>query len=60
MSTEALKPSSIAGNPGRVPETGTGASFDAFFGSAALPGTKPVSIEEMNQAIEKGWAGEPD
>jgi bifunctional DNA-binding transcriptional regulator/antitoxin component of YhaV-PrlF toxin-antitoxin module len=33
-------------------------SIEAFFGSLYRPGTKPLTIEEINEAIEKGWAGE--
>ncbi|HYC04117.1 MAG TPA: AbrB/MazE/SpoVT family DNA-binding domain-containing protein [Azospirillaceae bacterium] len=34
-------------------------SIESFFGSLAVPpGTPPVSIEEMNQAIAAGWAGD--
>jgi antitoxin PrlF len=35
--------------------TGT---IDDFFGSLYRPGTKALTIEEINEAIEKGWAGE--
>lgn len=33
-------------------------TLDGFFGSLRRKGQKPVSIEEMNEAISKGWAGE--
>jgi antitoxin PrlF len=33
-------------------------SIDAFFGSLERPGTKPLTIEEINEAIAQGWAGE--
>jgi bifunctional DNA-binding transcriptional regulator/antitoxin component of YhaV-PrlF toxin-antitoxin module len=33
-------------------------SFEGFIGCLAEPGTKPISIEEMNEAIRQGWAGE--
>jgi antitoxin PrlF len=33
-------------------------SIDDFIGCAYRPGTKPLSIEEMNEIIAKGWAGE--
>jgi antitoxin PrlF len=33
-------------------------SIENFFGSAYKPGTKPLTIEEINEAIAKGWAGE--
>jgi len=29
-----------------------------FFGSLKREGQRPVSIEEMNEAIAKGWAGQ--
>lgn len=29
-----------------------------FFGSLKREGQRPISIEEMNEAIEKGWAGQ--
>ncbi|WP_313802638.1 AbrB/MazE/SpoVT family DNA-binding domain-containing protein [Sphingobium sp.] len=29
-----------------------------FFGSLKREGQRPISIEEMNEAIAKGWAGE--
>jgi antitoxin PrlF len=34
-------------------------SIENFFGSAYKPGTKPLTIEEINEVIRKGWAGEP-
>ncbi len=34
-------------------------SIEDFFGSLYRPGTKALTIEEINEAIEKGWAGEP-
>jgi antitoxin PrlF len=33
-------------------------SIDDFFGSLERPGTKPLTIEEINEAIALGWAGE--
>jgi antitoxin PrlF len=33
-------------------------SIEAFFGSLRKPGTKPLTIEEINEVIAKGWAGE--
>jgi len=33
-------------------------SIDHFFGSLERPGTKPLTIEEINEAIAQGWAGE--
>jgi len=33
-------------------------SIEHFIGSLKRPGTKPLSIEEMNEVIRKGWAGE--
>lgn len=33
-------------------------SIEAFFGSLHRPGTKPLTIEEINEVIQKGWAGE--
>lgn len=33
-------------------------SISDFFGSLKRDGQKPVSIEEMNEAIQKGWAGQ--
>ena len=32
--------------------------IDAFFGSLKREGQRPVSIEEMNEVIAKGWAGQ--
>ena len=34
------------------------ASIENFIGSLKRPGTKPLSIEEMNEVVRKGWAGE--
>lgn len=45
---------------GRVviaPMKSTGKISD-FFGSLKREGQRPISIEEMNEAIAKGWAGE--
>jgi antitoxin PrlF len=36
----------------------TGTIQDSF-GLLYRPGTKALTIEEINEAIEKGWAGEP-
>ncbi len=33
-------------------------ALDAFVGSLHKPGTPALSIEEINEIIEKGWAGE--
>ena len=33
-------------------------SIENFFGSAYKPGTKALTIEEINEFIAKGWAGE--
>ena len=33
-------------------------SIDDFFGSLERPGAKPLTIEEINEAIAQGWAGE--
>ncbi len=41
-----------------VPVKRTGKISDVF-GSLKREGQRPISIEEMNEAIEKGWAGEP-
>ncbi|HWB49380.1 MAG TPA: AbrB/MazE/SpoVT family DNA-binding domain-containing protein [Stellaceae bacterium] len=35
------------------------ASIEDSFGLLYRPGTKALTIEEINEAIEKGWAGEP-
>lgn len=35
----------------------TGSIADSF-GSLYRPGTKPLTIAEIKEAIEKGWAGE--
>ena len=35
----------------------TGSISDTF-GSLYRPGTKALTIEEINKVIEKGWAGE--
>jgi antitoxin PrlF len=32
-------------------------SFEAFFGCAVLPGTKPLSIDVINQITAGSWAG---
>jgi len=32
-------------------------SIENFFGCAQRPGTKPLTIEEINQIIADGWAG---
>jgi len=34
-------------------------SIEDFFGSLYLPGTNTLTLEEINEVIEKGWAGEP-
>jgi antitoxin PrlF len=34
-------------------------SIEAFFGSLHRPGEPAKSIEEINDAIERGWAGLP-
>ena len=36
----------------------TTGSIEDFIGCAYRPGTKARTIEEINEAIEKGWAGE--
>ena len=36
----------------------TGSIQDSF-GLLYRPGTKALTIDEINEAIEKGWAGEP-
>jgi bifunctional DNA-binding transcriptional regulator/antitoxin component of YhaV-PrlF toxin-antitoxin module len=33
-------------------------SIEDSFGLLYRPGTKALTIEEINEAIEKGWAGE--
>jgi antitoxin PrlF len=33
-------------------------SIEDFFGSLHKPGTKALTIEEIKEAIEKGWAGQ--
>ena len=33
-------------------------SIEDFIGCAYRPGTKPLTIEEINEIIAKGWAGE--
>ncbi len=38
----------------RAKQTG---SIEAFFGCAARPGTKPLSIDEINEIIADSWAG---
>ncbi|MDR7256314.1 AbrB family looped-hinge helix DNA binding protein [Sphingomonas sp. BE270] len=45
---------------GRVairPDKKTG-KIDAFCGFLKREGQEPISIEEMNEVIERGWAGE--
>ena len=32
-------------------------SIEDFFGSLQRPGTKPLTIEEINEVIADGWAG---
>lgn len=34
-------------------------SIENFIGCLKRPATKALSIEEMNEVIAKGWAGEP-
>jgi bifunctional DNA-binding transcriptional regulator/antitoxin component of YhaV-PrlF toxin-antitoxin module len=34
-------------------------SIEDSFGLLYRPGTKALTIDEINEAIEKGWAGEP-
>ena len=38
----------------RAAQTG---SWGDFFGCLHVPGTAPVSIEAINEAIAEGWAG---
>ncbi len=33
-------------------------SIENFIGSLYRPGTKPLTVEEINEVIAKGWAGE--
>lgn len=33
-------------------------SIEDFIGSLYRPGTKPLTIDEINEVIAKGWAGE--
>ena len=33
------------------------ASIEGFIGCLAKPGTRPVSIDEMNEITAQGWAG---
>ena len=33
-------------------------SLEHFIGSGAKPGTKPLTIDEMNEIIADSWAGE--
>ena len=33
-------------------------SIEDTFGALHRPGTKALTIEEINEAIQKGWAGE--
>jgi antitoxin PrlF len=33
-------------------------SIEDFFGSLYKPGTKALTLDEIKEAIEKGWAGE--
>ncbi|MBV9826536.1 MAG: AbrB/MazE/SpoVT family DNA-binding domain-containing protein [Alphaproteobacteria bacterium] len=33
-------------------------SIEDFIGCLYEPGTKALTLEEINEAIEKGWAGE--
>jgi antitoxin PrlF len=33
------------------------ASIEGFIGCLTKPGTRPVSIDEMNEIIAQGWAG---
>jgi len=33
-------------------------SIEDFFGSLERPGTKPLTIEEINEIIADGWAGD--
>lgn len=35
-------------------------SWDDFFGSIKNDGSPPLTIEEMNEVIAQGWAGELD
>ncbi|MBV8119824.1 MAG: AbrB/MazE/SpoVT family DNA-binding domain-containing protein [Alphaproteobacteria bacterium] len=32
-------------------------SIEDFFGCAHRPGTKPLTIDEINEIIAEGWAG---
>jgi antitoxin PrlF len=34
------------------------AGLEAFFGSLHRPGERPLSLEEISETIEKGWAGQ--
>jgi len=35
-----------------------GTSAAAVFGMLAKPGARPLSVEEMNEIVASGWAGE--
>jgi antitoxin PrlF len=35
-----------------------GDNLEGFFGSLHIPGEPAISIEEINETIRKGWAGE--
>ena len=55
IEVEKLPSSRLAIGP--VRSTGTG-SIDSFIGLLAGTTTAVITIEEMNEAIERGWAGE--
>lgn len=49
----------LPGGEIRIRATRPTGGIEDFFGMLKREGQRPVSIEEMNEAIEKGWAGRP-
>lgn len=48
----------LPGGEVRIRAVRPSGKIDAFFGSLRRESQRPVSIEDMNEAIEKGWAGQ--
>lgn len=54
---EKIQLDMLPGGEIRIRAAAASGRIEAFFGGLKRDGQRPVSIEEMNEAIEKGWAG---
>lgn len=55
---EKIEVTELPGGEVRLRATRPSGKVQDFVGSLKREGQKPISIEEMNEAIEKGWAGQ--